>query len=219
MRSGRLTLLSSLLFLAARPSRPRRKSTSSRSAKAPSRVTEPPCYSGWPPVNVLDDAPASGWASEEARLTNNVFVFELAGTATLTAFEFDTAGIDGDGRGAKDVTVEVSSAANAGFQKVLQADPAGPEERPALPRLGEGRGALRAPDDRQQPRRRRVHGADGLPRLRRAAAGDDRAQPLRHLRHRLPRVPSPPAGHGAHRLLRVQTRASSTARSRAGSRS
>jgi outer membrane protein OmpA-like peptidoglycan-associated protein len=84
-------------------------------------VTVPRNYSGWAAVNVLDDAPSSGWASERGRLTNSVFVFELAGTNTLTAFEFDTAGIDEDGCGAKDVTVEVSSAASAGFQKVLQA--------------------------------------------------------------------------------------------------
>jgi outer membrane protein OmpA-like peptidoglycan-associated protein len=84
-------------------------------------VTESPSFSGWPAVNVLDDAPSSGWACQEGQLTNHVFVFEIPASATLTAFELDTAGIDGDGRGAKDVTVEVSATAGAGFQKVLQA--------------------------------------------------------------------------------------------------
>ncbi len=120
MRSNRLALLSSLLFLAAAVSTAQEVNVLGLGEGALPAM-EPPSYSGWPAVNVLDDAPSSGWASEEARLTNNVFVFELPGAATLTAFEFDTAEIDGDGRGAKDVTVEVSSAASAGFQKVLQA--------------------------------------------------------------------------------------------------
>jgi outer membrane protein OmpA-like peptidoglycan-associated protein len=84
-------------------------------------VTVPPNYSGWAAVNVLDDLPSSGWASEAGRVTNNVFVFELPGATTPTAFEFDTGEIDEDGAGAKGVTVEVSAAAGAGFQKVLQA--------------------------------------------------------------------------------------------------
>jgi OOP family OmpA-OmpF porin len=120
MGSNRVTLLSSLLVLVAAASTAQEINVLGLGEGAvPS--AEPPCYSGWPAVNVLDDAPSSGWASEKARLTNNVFVFELPGAATLTAFEFDTAEIDGDGRGAKDVTVEVSSAATTGFQKVLQA--------------------------------------------------------------------------------------------------
>lgn len=84
-------------------------------------VVLPPSYSGWPAVNLLDSAPSSGWACESGRTANNAFVFELAAPATLTAFEFDTNSIDGDGRGAKDVTVEISSAASAGYQKVVAA--------------------------------------------------------------------------------------------------
>jgi outer membrane protein OmpA-like peptidoglycan-associated protein len=120
MRSSRLTLLSSILFLAAAAATAQEVNLLALGEGA-LPVTEPPSYSGWPAVNVLDDAPGSGWASEQGRLTNNVFVFELAGAATLTAFEFDTAGIDTDASGAKDVTVEVSSAAKTGFQRVLQA--------------------------------------------------------------------------------------------------
>jgi OOP family OmpA-OmpF porin len=84
-------------------------------------VVQPPSYSGWPAVNLLDSAPSSGWACESRRTANNVFVFEMAEPTTLTAFEFDTNGVDGDGRGAKDVTVEVSSAVAGGYQKVLTA--------------------------------------------------------------------------------------------------
>jgi outer membrane protein OmpA-like peptidoglycan-associated protein len=84
-------------------------------------ASSPASYSTWPPHYILDDAPTSGWANATGKLTNNVFVIELPAAATLTAFEFDTAGIDGVGRGAKDVTVEVSSAAAAGYRTVLRA--------------------------------------------------------------------------------------------------
>jgi hypothetical protein len=85
-------------------------------------VAEAPSYGGWPAVNLLDDAPGSGWVCPEGKIANNVFVFEMVGPATIGAFEFDTAGIDGDGRGAKDVIVEVSAVSkDAGFEPVLQA--------------------------------------------------------------------------------------------------
>lgn len=105
-------------------------------------VVEPPSYSGWPAVNVLDEAPASGWASADGNVRNNVFVFELVSAATITAFEFDTAGIDGDGRGAKDVTVEISpSSPQAGFQTVLRAELADRKDAQRFPaqRTVEGR--------------------------------------------------------------------------------
>jgi outer membrane protein OmpA-like peptidoglycan-associated protein len=85
-------------------------------------VVEAPCYSSWPPVHMLDDAPNSGWASEEGKISNNVFVFETVVPVTLGAFEFDTASIDGNGRGAKDVIVEVSATSKtAGFELALRA--------------------------------------------------------------------------------------------------
>jgi len=85
-------------------------------------VVEPPTYGGWPATNLLDDAPSSGWACEGGRVANNVFVFEMLGSAALTAFEFDAAGVDTEGAGAKDVVVEVSTTAkDAGFRPVLRA--------------------------------------------------------------------------------------------------
>ena len=85
-------------------------------------VTVPPSYGSWPAVNLLDDAPTSGWASEKGRVANNVFVFEMAEPATIAAFEFDTKSIDGNGRGAKDVLVEVSATSkDAGFFPILSA--------------------------------------------------------------------------------------------------
>ena len=85
-------------------------------------VVEPPSYSGWGPVNILDDAPGSAWASKERNVANNVFVFEMIAPGTFDAFEFDCTGVDGKGRGAKDVTVEVSAASReTGFERVLAA--------------------------------------------------------------------------------------------------
>jgi hypothetical protein len=84
-------------------------------------VVEPPTYSGWPVVQILDDAPSSGWACKDGHKLDNVFVFELPVRSTISAFEFDTVCLDGNGRGAKDFTVEVSSSAkDAGFQPVLR---------------------------------------------------------------------------------------------------
>jgi outer membrane protein OmpA-like peptidoglycan-associated protein len=85
-------------------------------------VVEPPSYGGWPAINLLDDAPSSGWACESGTIAGNVFVFEMVAPATITVFEFDAAGIDTEGAGARDVVVEVSATANdAGFQPVLRA--------------------------------------------------------------------------------------------------
>jgi outer membrane protein OmpA-like peptidoglycan-associated protein len=85
-------------------------------------VVEPPTYGSWPVVALLDDAARSGWACADGHVGGNVFVFELPAPATISAFEFDTAGIDGDGRGAKDLAVEVSvTSKDAGFEQVLTA--------------------------------------------------------------------------------------------------
>jgi OmpA-OmpF porin, OOP family len=84
-------------------------------------VVEPASYGGWEPVNMLDDSPQSAWCSAAGNPSNNVFVFEMLEPATIGAFEFDCT-VDGKGRGAKDVTVEVSAGSrDAGFEKVLQA--------------------------------------------------------------------------------------------------
>ncbi len=85
-------------------------------------VIEAPYYGGWPALNMIDDSPGTGWACEDGKTANSVFVFEMAAPAALGAFEFDTAGIDGDNRDAKDVVVEVSgSSKDAGFATVLRA--------------------------------------------------------------------------------------------------
>ena len=57
-------------------------------------VVVPPTYNGWDAQNVLDDSPSSGWAGDQGRVNNNVFVFEMASEAVLERFEFDTAAIE-----------------------------------------------------------------------------------------------------------------------------
>ena len=85
-------------------------------------VAVPPTYNGWDAQYVLDDSPSSGWASEQGRVTNNVFVFEMASEAVLERFEFDTAAVDTQGSAAKDIVVEVSKTSkNAGYEQVLKA--------------------------------------------------------------------------------------------------
>ncbi|HEV8238652.1 MAG TPA: OmpA family protein [Thermoanaerobaculia bacterium] len=87
-------------------------------------VVEPSTYASWTALTMLDDSNASGWAAESGHVKNNVFVFELGdGAATFERFEFDTERIDGDGRGARHVVVEVSpTSKDAGFVEVARAE-------------------------------------------------------------------------------------------------
>jgi outer membrane protein OmpA-like peptidoglycan-associated protein len=85
-------------------------------------VQAPASYGGWYPENLLDESPETGWACETGQISDNVFVFELAEETTLDRFEFDTAAIDTEKSGAKDVLVDVSTtSAQAGYAPVLQA--------------------------------------------------------------------------------------------------
>ncbi len=84
-------------------------------------VVEPASYGGWVVVNLLDDSPESGWASETGRIKDNVFVFETIAAGVVERFEFDNAHVDDEGASAKDVTVEVSAVSmSAGFEVVLR---------------------------------------------------------------------------------------------------
>jgi hypothetical protein len=82
-------------------------------------VVEPPCYAGWPAVNLLDDSARTGWASETGRVRDNVLVFELPQEAILERFELDTGGIDTDGSGARRVAIAVSAGGpHGGFVEI-----------------------------------------------------------------------------------------------------
>ncbi len=97
-------------------------------------VVEAPSYGTWPAVQMIDDAPRTGWASHSGKVSNNVFVFELPVPGVPARFEFDTASIDGANRGAKDVVVEVSAVSmDAGFEPVLRASLADRKDGQAFP--------------------------------------------------------------------------------------
>jgi outer membrane protein OmpA-like peptidoglycan-associated protein len=96
-------------------------------------VVAPGFYSGWPPEAILDESRESGWACEQGKVNGNVFVIDLVTTAAIERFEFDTAHIDEDGTGAKDVRVEVSSSRDSGFQTVLTATLADRADRQKYP--------------------------------------------------------------------------------------
>jgi len=87
-------------------------------------VVEPSTYGSWTAITMLDDDPASGWAAESGHVKDNVFVFELADTpGTFERFELDTERIDGDGRGARHVVIEVSPAGkSSGFVEVARGE-------------------------------------------------------------------------------------------------
>ena len=93
-------------------------------------VILPPTYSSWPVEALLDENPESGWACEEGKIKNNIFVFEMVNPAVIERFEFDNNSVDSEGAGAKDVTVEVSTQSkNVGFEVVLKASLANKKDR------------------------------------------------------------------------------------------
>jgi hypothetical protein len=117
-------------------------------------AVEPSTYASWTALTMLDDSPSSGWAAESGHVKNNVFVFELANAAvTFERFELDTARIDGDGRGARHVVVEVSpTGKDAGFVEVGARRARRPRRWAAAGGDEEGRRTLGAADRRRQPR-------------------------------------------------------------------
>jgi outer membrane protein OmpA-like peptidoglycan-associated protein len=67
----------------------------------------------------FDEDAETGWASPQGDLAPKTFVVALPAKTELDHLVFDTASIDGDGRGAKDITAEISDAGpDSGFQKI-----------------------------------------------------------------------------------------------------
>ncbi len=83
-------------------------------------VQKPQEYSeGWSAFWLLDDKATSGWATPENSIAPQTIVVALPERTQLDRLSFDTASIDGDGRGAKDITVEMSdTSATSGFQQI-----------------------------------------------------------------------------------------------------
>lgn len=77
----------------------------------------------WSGFWILDEKPITGWASPKGKTENHVMVIELAEKTLLNQVEFDTARIDGKGRGAKDVVLEISDeGADKGYQKIAEVE-------------------------------------------------------------------------------------------------
>ncbi|HEV7573990.1 MAG TPA: OmpA family protein [Thermoanaerobaculia bacterium] len=83
-------------------------------------VQKPQEYSeGWSAFWLLDDKATSGWATPENSIAPQTIVIALPERTQLDRLSFDTASIDGDGRGAKDIAVEMSdTSATSGFQQI-----------------------------------------------------------------------------------------------------
>ncbi|MEO6260223.1 MAG: OmpA family protein [Thermoanaerobaculia bacterium] len=98
-------------------------------------VSRPAEYGGgWTAQGLIDERADTGWASPKDVVTPHTAVFALPERTELTRLEFDAAEVDGDGRGAKDVTVEVSDvSATAGFQQILKASLKDRADRQSFP--------------------------------------------------------------------------------------
>ena len=72
-------------------------------------VEKSPEYSSaWGNIWIMDENPKTGWCCPSGKISNNVLIIELAEKSVLDRLEFDTGYVDAKGRGAKDITVELS---------------------------------------------------------------------------------------------------------------
>src|SRR5215510_1947354 len=86
-------------------------------------VKKPQEYgSNWSAIWILDEKPKSGWATPKNATGPQVIVIALPERTLLDKLVFDTGSVDGgDGRGAKDILVEVSDTnADDGYRKVAE---------------------------------------------------------------------------------------------------
>jgi outer membrane protein OmpA-like peptidoglycan-associated protein len=81
--------------------------------------TAPEYSSGWGNFMIMDENPQTDWCCPEGKISDNTFVFELAEKSVIDSLQFDTYHIDKEGRGAKDILVELSDAGpKEGFDKI-----------------------------------------------------------------------------------------------------
>ena len=103
---------------------------------AGARIVKAPAEygSGWSALWMLDEKPASGWATPENDIKPQEVVIELPEKTLLTRLEFDTAAVDGEKRGAKDISVEMSDVSEkAGFQPIASVSLADKQDRQSFP--------------------------------------------------------------------------------------
>jgi outer membrane protein OmpA-like peptidoglycan-associated protein len=86
-------------------------------------VVKPAEYNdAWSGFRMLDERSNTGWATPQNVVTPQTTVIELAERTELSTLAFDTMSVDGAGRGAKDVTVEMSDTSpTQGFSKIADA--------------------------------------------------------------------------------------------------
>ena len=72
----------------------------------------------WSAEVLLDELPATGWATKKNDITPKVFVFELADMSQITSLSFDTAKVEGPGMGARNVKVEISNTMNGPYSVI-----------------------------------------------------------------------------------------------------
>ena len=84
-------------------------------------VEKSPGYdSAWDNIWIMDENPKTGWCCPKGKILNNVSVIELAEKSVFEHVEFDTGFIDGMGRGAKDIVIELSNdGPSEGFKKIV----------------------------------------------------------------------------------------------------
>jgi outer membrane protein OmpA-like peptidoglycan-associated protein len=89
---------------------------------------------GWSARAITDEYADYGWASPKDDITPKTFVIELPEKTLLQRLEFDTASADGENRGAKDISVEVSDVSGStGFQPVADVTLAPQRDKQSFP--------------------------------------------------------------------------------------
>lgn len=98
-------------------------------------VEKSPGYDAqWDLIWIMDENPKTGWCCPKGKILNNGCVIELAEKSVFKRVEFDTGSIDGSGRGAKDIVIELSNdGPSKGFSEVLSASLVDKEDRQGFP--------------------------------------------------------------------------------------
>lgn len=85
-------------------------------------VEEPPSYakdpSSWSPFRLVDEDPATGWATSSGDLSPKSFVFELAERSQITRLAFNTLHTETAERSAKEVRVEIADSKDGPYSPV-----------------------------------------------------------------------------------------------------
>ncbi len=88
----------------------------------------------WGSLWIMDENPRTGWCCPKGKILNNVIIIELAEKSAFNRLEFDTRHVDKEGRGAKDIIVELSDdGPTEGFAKIASVSLADREDKQSFP--------------------------------------------------------------------------------------